>query len=81
MAEHHTPIERVHLYRKGWTRGAGMKAIPPELRDDPDFQLGYSAGRAAFGVAMEAARLKFGAPRPTWLRIQDEDTTDSPRGD
>jgi len=58
-----------------------MKAIPPELRDDPDFQLGYSEGRRAFCEAMEAARLAYGAPRPTWLRIQDEDTATPSRGD
>ena len=73
MAAHHSPRERVQLFRKGWVRGAGSKAIPEELKDDPDFQNGYREGRIAFNAAMAIAREHYGAPPPDILRIAKED--------
>lgn len=73
MAETHTPQERVKLFGMGWRRGAGMKAIPDNLKDDPDFQNGYREGRHAFNEAMRIAREHFGAPPPSYLRIAKED--------
>jgi hypothetical protein len=81
MAETHSPRERVQLYRKGFTRGAAVKAIPPELAQDPDFDLGYQHGRKTFNEAMEWARKFYGAPPPTWLKVQDGDTPAPARGD
>lgn len=71
MAKHHSPRERVELFRRGWTRGAGMKAIPDNVKDDPDFQNGYREGRIAFGEAMRIAREHYGAPPPSILRVDE----------
>jgi hypothetical protein len=70
MADTHTPRERLQLYGMGWRRGAGMKAIPDNVRDDADFNEGYADGRKAAGEAMRAARERLGAPMPSILRTQ-----------
>jgi hypothetical protein len=70
MAEKHTPYERAQLYGKGWRRGAGMLAIPENVRDDSDFNEGYADGRKAYGEAMTKARERLGAPPPSVLRSQ-----------
>ena len=70
MAEKHTPHERAQLYSKGWRRGAGMLAIPDNVKDDEDFNEGYADGRRAFNEAMKNARLRLGAPPPMILRSQ-----------
>lgn len=71
MAETHSPRERAKLYGMGFRLGAGMKAIPANVREDPDFNDGYSDGRKAFAEAMEKARQRLGAPPPSILRVQD----------
>ena len=71
MAERHTSRERLQLFSMGFRRGAGMKAIPQDLRDDEDFQAGYAAGRKAHAVAFEEARERYGAPPPSILRLAD----------
>lgn len=71
MADTHSPRERLQLFRIGWQRGAGSKAIPANLKDDPDFQNGYREGRIAFNAAMAIAREHFGAPPPSILRAQE----------
>lgn len=71
MAVTHSPRERVKLYGWGFRQGAGMKAIPEKVREDSDFNQGYSDGRRAFAEAMQKARERFGAPPPSILRVQD----------
>lgn len=71
MAEHHRPAERVQLFRKGWQRGAGARAIPDDLKDDPDFQEGYKLGYNLLGSVMEYARMRYGAPPASILRTQE----------
>jgi hypothetical protein len=48
-----------------------MKAIPDNVKDDPDFQHGYREGRIAFGEAMRIAREHYGAPPPSILRVDE----------
>jgi hypothetical protein len=48
-----------------------MKAIPDNVKDDPDFQNGYREGRIAFGEAMRIAREHYGAPPPSILRVDE----------
>lgn len=71
MAEHHTPKERLQLFSMGWRRGAGMKAIPDNVKNDSDFQNGYREGRIAFSEAMRIAREHYGAPPPSILRTSE----------
>lgn len=74
MAEgKHSPRERFMLYQMGWRRGAGMKAIPQNVREDSDFNEGYADGRKAAGLAMETARQRLGCPPASILRTCEGD--------
>lgn len=68
MAKHHSPVERFQCYLKGWSVGAGRKAIPKNLAEDEDFQRGLRDGQKARSKALEERRLAVGAEKPTGLR-------------
>lgn len=47
-------------YMKGWSTAASHGAIPPELRDDPEFSKGWHAGREAEKAASAHASAEYG---------------------
>lgn len=71
MAEKHSPTERLQLFLMGFRRGAGMKACPDNVKDDPDFKNGYREGAHALYAAGEIARKHYGAPKPSFLRTNE----------
>jgi len=71
VAEKHSPTERLMLFSMGFRRGAGMKACPDNVKDDPDFKNGYREGANALYAAVEIARLHYGAPKQSLLRTNE----------
>ncbi len=66
-------------YTKGWSAGAGMRAMDPAVKGHPDakieiaYELGYAHGRDARSLAHQDAAERYGYT-PSILRLQGEAT-------
>jgi hypothetical protein len=66
-------LNRFLAYRRGWTAGAGAKAL---LENDTDYECGYVRGNAARFEVLDGARVRFEVPlmsREELLLYTDEE--------